>query len=104
MQILFGKPIRPLRGYFLTMGAILVLVFWVDPLVRQTTAWQDLFMGQSQMVILFGERLLLILEALIVLLSLFIMGVKRREAFLAVGNLNASVGGQSASTRRREFF
>ena len=95
------QVLRPLRGYFIIMGMILLMGFWVDPFIRQTTAWRNLFAGQSQMIIVFGDRVLLLLRTSIVLAALFWIGIKPREAFLAVGNLKAPVGGQTSASRRR---
>jgi membrane protease YdiL (CAAX protease family) len=50
-----------------------------------------------------GHRVLLVLRASIVVAALFLMGVKRRDAFLVVGSLNAPVGGQAAATGRQRL-
>jgi len=95
--------LRSLRGYFLVMGAILFLSFGVDPFIKQTIVWQNLFAGQSQMVILLGERVLLVLETLVVLSILLLIGERRRDAFLAVGNLRAPVWRQTSAAKGRNL-
>lgn len=89
--------ISPLRGYFIIMGVILLIGFWLDPLIHQTAAWQNFFAGRSQMVTLFGDRILLALGSMVVASVLFLVGVKKRDSFLIVGDLNAPVGGQTSN-------
>lgn len=89
--------LKPLRSYFLTMSAILLMAFWFDPFVKQSAAWDSLFPNASAMVVLFGERVLLVLESLIVIAVLLTIGVSRQQAFLTIGNLHAPLGGESAA-------
>jgi membrane protease YdiL (CAAX protease family) len=90
------RALQPLRGFFIIMEVILVVGFGVDPLVRQTAVWTNLLAGQPQMVVLFAERVLLVMETLAVLAVLFLMGLKRRDAFLVVGDLSARLGGRTS--------
>jgi len=93
------QGIRPLRGYFLVIGVIWLLA-GLDPFVRQTALWQNLFVGRGEMVALLGDRVLLVLQAFIVIAALFLIGAKKQDVFLEVGNLKAPVGGQASSHRR----
>jgi len=95
--------LKPLRGYFLIMGVILLMAFVFDPFVRQSSLWSNLFASRSPMITLFGERVLLILESLIVVFILMLIGVSRRQAFLTVGNLNAPLGGETASPNTKRL-
>ncbi len=94
--------LKPLRIYFIVMG---VIYLWtvLDFLIRGTAFWQNLMIGQPEMVTIFGDRVLLLLNTFLVIAVLFLMGAKRRDVFLAVGNLNASVGGETATPRRRRL-
>lgn len=97
------RPLQPLRGYFLIMGGILLVAFVLDPVVKGTVVWKNLFSNASSMVILFGERILLILESLIVVSILFLMGMSRKQAFLTVGDLRAPLGGENKSSDRKRL-
>lgn len=57
------QTLKPLRSYFLMMGAILLMAFWFDPLVKQSALWGNLLADQTALVILFGERVLLVAVA-----------------------------------------
>ena len=95
------RPLQPLQGYFMIMGVILLVAFVLDPFVKGTVMWKNLFSNTSSMVILFGERILLILESLIVVSVLFLIGMSRKQAFLTVGNLRAPLGGENKSSDRK---
>jgi len=92
--------LRPLRGYFVVMGVIMLLAY-ANPFIRQTTIWRNLFEGQSQMIGVFADRVMLILTTFFVLAALFLLGVKRKEAFLTAGNLKAIVGGKPSTSEKR---
>jgi membrane protease YdiL (CAAX protease family) len=94
--------IKPLRGYFLIMGAILLVAFVLDPFVKQTVLWKSLFSNASPMVILFGERILLMLESLMVVSTLYLIGTGRKQAFLTIGNLNAPLGGERTQSSNQK--
>jgi membrane protease YdiL (CAAX protease family) len=83
--------LKPLRGYFMVMGLIVLLVFGLEPIVRGTTLWQDWSAGQAPMIVLLGERALVTIEALLVMGFLLLRGMKRQDLYLAVGNLKAPV-------------
>jgi membrane protease YdiL (CAAX protease family) len=93
--------IRPLRGYFILMAVLLVIGFGLTPLISGTAAWSGLFPGLSDLGPVFKDRLLLLLQTLIVIAILFLLGLKRRDAFLVVGDLRAPVGGRTAPARKR---
>jgi len=97
------RPLQPLRGYFLIMGVILLVAFVFDPFVKGTATWKYLFLNVSPMVSLFGERILLILESLIVVSILFLIGMSRKQAFLTVGNLKAPLGRENKSSDRKRL-
>lgn len=97
------QSLKPLRSYFLIMGAILLMAFGFDPFVKQSAIWNNLFVDRSPMVILFGERVLLALESLIVVMILLFIGINRQQAFLTIGNLKAPLGGSNNSTNKRRL-
>jgi membrane protease YdiL (CAAX protease family) len=94
--------LKPLRRYFLIMGVILLLAFGIDPVLRQSAIWNNLFTNRSPMVTLLGERILLTMESLIVVAILYLIGVNRQQAFLTIGHLNAPLGGQNTSSNKRK--
>jgi membrane protease YdiL (CAAX protease family) len=96
------QSMKPLRSYFVVMG---VIYLWtvLDTFIRGTAVWQNLMTGQPEMVMIFGDRLLLLLNTFLVITVLILLGAKRQDVFLAVGNLNAPVGGETANPRRRRL-
>jgi len=48
------------------------------------------------MIAWLGDRILLVLETFVVLITVFIIGIKRQDVFLVVGNLKAPVGEQDS--------
>ena len=94
------QSLKPLRAYFSVLGIIWLMAFFA-PLVNQTAIWQNLFSGRSEMVALLGDRVFLILEAFILIAALLLMGAKRQDIFLTLGDLKAPLGGQASATRRR---
>jgi hypothetical protein len=94
--------LKPLRIYFTVMGVIYLWTM-IDSLIRGTAFWKNLMNGQPEMVMIFGDRVLLLLNAFLIIAVLILMGTKRRDVFLAVGNLNAPVGGKTADPRRRRL-
>jgi membrane protease YdiL (CAAX protease family) len=84
--------LRPLRGYFLVMAVVALLTGPLDALLRNSAAWAGWFGAErGWAVAFFGERLPLVLQALVLILVLTTMGLKRRDYFLAVGNVPAPV-------------
>jgi membrane protease YdiL (CAAX protease family) len=94
------QGLRPLRAYFIVMG---VIYMWtvLDSIIRGTAVWQNLMTGQPEMALILGDRVLLLLNTFLVIAVLFLLGAKRRDFFLTVGNLKASVGGETDASRRR---
>lgn len=100
----FWDPIKPLRGCFLVMGAIFISTGILDPFLRQSSIWQNLFSGHTGMIAVFGDRVLLVIETLVVLLAIFLMRMKRQEVFLVIGDLKAPVGEQDSSKKQRKLL
>jgi membrane protease YdiL (CAAX protease family) len=86
--------LKPLRGYFLIMGVIVALFFGIEPLISQSAVWQNLYDGRPEIVSVFGYRLLLTAGSLIVVAVMLLMGLKREEFYLTVGNLKAAAVGR----------
>ena len=94
--------LRALRSYFALMGLILLLGNVLDPLIRQTTLWTGLVAGRSEMTLVFVDRVMLVLQTLIVLGAVLLMGTSRRDAFLRAGDLTAPFGGRAASEKGQQ--
>jgi membrane protease YdiL (CAAX protease family) len=94
------QSLKPLRAYFLVLG---VIYLWavLDSLIRGTAVWQNWMTRQPELLAIFADRVLLLLNALLVIAALFWMGAKRGDVFLAVGDLNAHLGGQGPSSDRK---
>lgn len=81
--------IRPLRGLTLIFLVIYGAEGWFfGTLLPQSQIYTDLFGGNANLAF-FGERLIRIGAALVMLLVLLAMGLKRQDFFLTVGNLKA---------------
>lgn len=91
---------KPLRRYFAIMGIIILLPVVLDILVKQSSIWGVFDESQIIMIRVLGDRVFLMLETLIVLVALYLMGVKRQEAFLAIGNMNAPIGGKVSTAKK----
>lgn len=86
--------LRALRGYLLIMVCMAVLTGPLDMLLRGSTLWTTWFNEEQGWVIRFlGERLPLLLEALILFGIGMGMGMRRQDFFLNVGKLRAEVVG-----------
>ena len=86
--------VRPLRGYFLIMAAVALLTGVLDTPLRASNLWQSWFAADRGWVIsFFGERLPLLLAALVLVLFLRLMGLKWSDFFLVKGELTAPVQG-----------
>ena len=94
------QSLKPLRTYFLVMGIIWLMALFA-PILSQSAVWQNLFSGRSEMVAILGDRVFLVIEAFILVVALLLMGTKRRDIFLTLGDLKAPLGGQALATRRR---
>jgi membrane protease YdiL (CAAX protease family) len=87
------QPIRRLRGYFLILTMIYVVTI-VRLFLEQTSFWISLFGAEKPWLVgFFGERLGLVLMALSLAGILILLGYRRRDFFLAFGNVNASASG-----------
>lgn len=86
--------IRPLRGYFLVMAAVALFTGVLDAPLRASAAWQNWFAADRGWIIsFFGERLPLVLAAMVIVLLLRLMGLKWADFFLVKGDLSAPVQG-----------
>jgi hypothetical protein len=90
--------LKPLRTYFAIMGTILAV-----SLFRQTSFWAAWVEGLTPMLAVLADRVMLVVETLIVLAVLFLFGFKRREAFLVAGDMKAPFGGQTTTTGKRRL-
>lgn len=93
--------LQPLRRYFAIMGVVVFLTFAVAPWVSESAVWQRIITGQPGMVSVLGDRILLVLRTLVVLLILFLFGFSRRDAFLTAGDMSAPVQGLKLPGGRR---
>src|SRR5690606_23987928 len=81
--------IRPLWGLTLMFLVIYGAEAWFfQAVLPQSQLYVDIFGGNANFAF-FGERLVRIGAALVVLLVLLAMGLKRQDFFLTVGNLKA---------------
>jgi membrane protease YdiL (CAAX protease family) len=88
------RALRPLRGYLLVMALVMLITGPLDGLLRNSRLWTSWF-GQERgwRISFLGERLPLLIEALLLILLLVGVGVKRQALFLAVGKLGAPAVG-----------
>jgi len=88
------STIKPLRGYFLILTAIWVTAEILTLLTTKNALWLGWFGSDKPWVVsFFGERLTVILLALILAALLLALGQKRQDFFLMIGELNAPVEG-----------
>jgi membrane protease YdiL (CAAX protease family) len=86
--------LQPLRGYLLIMAVMALVTGPFDGLLRASTLWTSWFSQARGWPISFlGERLPLVIEALLLMLLLVSLGMKRQAFFLAVGKLRAAAVG-----------
>jgi hypothetical protein len=90
---LVWQSIGPLRSY---LGILLVLTLMLEgfsPLLVQSTSWQRWFTGDDTPWFWtnFGGQLLRLLPALALWVLLVLMGLKRRDYYLVVGQPHAPV-------------
>lgn len=85
--------LRPLRGYFGVLTALYAATVALNALTG-TAVWQGWFGGTETAWALsfFGERLGVVLLALVVMGVLLLMGQSRRDIFLEKGNWRARTG------------
>jgi len=90
----FWTTIKPLRGYFLILTAIWVTAEILTLLTTKNALWLRWFGSDKPWVVsFFGERLTVILLALILAALLLALGQKHQDFFLIIGELNAPVEG-----------
>jgi membrane protease YdiL (CAAX protease family) len=86
--------LQPLRGYLLIMAVMALVTGPFDGLLRASTLWTSWFSQERDWSISFlGERLPVVIEALLLMLLLVSLGMKRQDFFLAVGKLRAAAVG-----------
>ncbi len=86
------KTVRPLRGYFFIFLIIHVLHGFLYPLIEGSEIWQRQFGGEASWFwSSLGVHLLRLLTALVIWGVLAAMGLKRRDYYLARGQLDAPV-------------
>jgi membrane protease YdiL (CAAX protease family) len=95
IALTFAWPVvRPLRGYFLIMAVVALLTGVLDAPLRASALWQNGFAAERGWTVsFFGERLPLVLAALVMVGVLRLMGLKRADYFLVRGDLAAPVQG-----------
>jgi len=99
----FAWPaLRPLWRYFAILGVIFLAAL-LDPVLRGLPLFRGSLASETAMTRIFAERIVLLIQVLPVLAALFLLGVKRREAFLTPGRLNAPFGGDDSPARRRRL-
>lgn len=88
------RTLQPLRGYLLVMALVMLITGPLDGLLRNSSLWTSWFSQERGWRISFlGERLPLLIEAVLLILLLVGVGVKRQELFLTVGKLRAPAVG-----------
>ena len=82
--------VRPLRGMLVVFLVIYVVEAWLLlTAVPQSQIYRDTF-GADPNLAFFGERLLRIGAVAVMLVVLLLMGLRRRDFYLAVGDLKAT--------------
>jgi hypothetical protein len=82
--------IRPLRGMLVVFLVIYVVEAWLFlTAIPQSQIYRDVFGGNPDLAF-FGERLLRLGAVLVMLVVLLLMGLRRRDFYLAVGDLKAT--------------
>jgi membrane protease YdiL (CAAX protease family) len=86
--------IQPLRRYFLMLTLIWVVTELLILLTTRNPIWLGWFGSDKPWVVsFFGERLFVVLLALLLAAVLLVLGQRRQDFFLTVGELNARVAG-----------
>jgi hypothetical protein len=81
---------RPLRGMLIVFLVIYVVEAWLFlTAIPQSQAYEDVVGGDAHLAF-FGERLMRIGAVLVMLVVVVLMGFRRRDLFLAVGDLKAT--------------
>jgi CAAX protease family protein len=90
----FWSLIQPLRHYFLMLTLIWVITELLSLLTNRNPIWLGWFGSDKPWVVsFFGERLFGVLLALLLAVVLLVLGQRRQDFFLVVGELNAPVTG-----------
>ena len=86
------RTLQPLRGYLFVMAVVMLLTGPLDSLLRNSVFWTTwLGVTRGWTISFLGERLPLVIEALLPIVILVGLGMKRHDFFLAVGTLRAPV-------------
>jgi hypothetical protein len=84
-----SKVIQPLRHYFVLV-AVLYLATELAQWIELTTLWQRWFGGSGSFSVeMLGAQILRLATALVMIGGLLVLGYRRREFFLAKGELDA---------------
>jgi hypothetical protein len=82
--------VRPLRGMLVVFLVIYVVEAWLFlTAIPQSQIYRDV-VGDDPNLAFFGERLMRIGAVLVMFVVLLLMGFRRRDLYLAVGDLNAT--------------
>jgi membrane protease YdiL (CAAX protease family) len=82
--------VRPLRGMLVVFLVIYVVEAWLFlSVIPQSQIYRNV-VGDDANVAFFGERLLRIGAVLVMLIVVLLMGFRRRDLYLAVGDLKAT--------------
>jgi membrane protease YdiL (CAAX protease family) len=82
--------VRPLRGMLVVFLVIYVVEAWLFlTAVPESQIYRDIFGGDANLAF-FGERLMRIGAVLVMLVVLLLMGLRRRDFYLAVGDIRAT--------------
>jgi hypothetical protein len=87
----FAWPrIRPLRGMLVVFLVIYVVEAWLFlTAIPQSQIYRDVFGGDPNLAF-FGERLMRIGAVVVMFVVLLLMGLRRRDLYLVVGDLGAT--------------
>jgi membrane protease YdiL (CAAX protease family) len=82
--------VRPLRGMLIVFLVIYVVEAWLFlTAIPESQIYRDV-VGDDPNLAFFGERLMRIGAVLVMLVVLLLMGLRRRDLYLAVGDLKAT--------------
>ncbi len=88
----FGwSAIRPLRSFLVILLLIYAVEAWLFGSIISTLPFYTHTFGTGEAAALFGERLLRMGAIAVVLVALLVMGFKRKDFFLTVGNIRAPI-------------
>ncbi len=84
------KAIRPLRNYFIIL-AVLYAAEWFAGLISETPQWKHWFSNTPFTANMFGNQLLRLLVAIIIIAALLVIKRWRSQFFLVIGHTSAPV-------------